>query len=56
MEAKGVMTIKARIRGLCQMHKGRRWGVGFGGFRYREGCWKEAHARVYDRAREIRAS
>ena len=38
------------------MHKGRCWGVEVGGFRYREGCWEEAHALVHDRAQEIMAS
>ena len=39
-----LLVFNARFLGLCQMHKGRRFGVGIGGFMYREGCWEEAHA------------
>ena len=44
------MTINAHFQGLCQTHKGRRWGIWIGGFRYKEGCWERAHAQAHDGA------
>ena len=36
------MIVNNRFLGLCQVHKGMRWGVEVGGFECGKGCWEEA--------------
>ena len=32
VQLNNIVIINARFRGLCQVHKGRRWGIGVGEF------------------------